>query len=303
MSAVSLSGGCQCGAVRFRIDGPVLERFVCHCLECRRQSASAFGISAMVASDALTLTQGQPSWWSRPTARGGELRCAFCPHCGSRLWHADEAGISVKGGSIDGGVGIDGATHIWTASKLDGVEIPANAPCFVEEPDGMPGARDTAAPMSPAVRAFWDGYLATAAPDAPSRFIEVFCFTDNKQGADELAALVLGGAKRATASLLWGYETDRNPLPYPGSLSVVTDWSGVPCCVIETRSVDIVAFGDVDQVFAETEGEGDKSLRYWREAHWAFFTRECQRLRRQPNSRMPVVCERFEVVWPRIRPA
>ncbi|CAN5183612.1 hypothetical protein BH10PSE17_BH10PSE17_32510 [soil metagenome] len=303
MNAVSLNGGCQCGAVRYRIEGPVLERFVCHCLECRRQSSSAFGISAMIAPDALTVTQGQPSWWTRPTARGSELRCAFCPECGSRLWHADRDGISVKGGSIDGGLDIEGATHIWTTRKLPGVEIPANAPRFAEEPVGGPLSVALDEPMSPAVKAFWEGYLAIAPADAAARFIEVFSFTDNKEGADELAALVLGGAKRATASLLWGYETDHKPMPYPGSLSIVTDWSGVPCCVIETRSVDIVAFGDVDQVFAETEGEGDKSLRYWREAHWAFFTRECERLRKQPNSRMPVVCERFEVIYPRIRPA
>jgi uncharacterized protein YhfF len=169
--------------------------------------------------------------------------------------------------------------------------------------DGEGSSHVAAQPaMSPAVKAFWDGYRANAPRDADARFIETFSFTDNAEGANELAALVLAGAKRATASLLWGYEADRKPLPYPGSLSIVTDWNGVPCCVIETRSVEFVAFEDVDQVFAETEGEGDKSLRFWREAHWAFFTRECERLGKLPGSRMPVVCERFEVVYPKIGP-
>ena len=72
---------------------------------------------------------------------------------------------------------------------------------------------------------------------------------------------------------------------------------GEPGCVIETRRVNIVAFEEVTEEFAETEGEGDGSLEYWRRAHEAFFGRECVRLGVKPNPRMPVVCERFEVVF------
>ncbi|HEY6135555.1 MAG TPA: ASCH domain-containing protein [Rubrivivax sp.] len=49
--------------------------------------------------------------------------------------------------------------------------------------------------------------------------------------------------------------------------------------------------------FAATEGEGDGSLRYWRRAHEAYFARECERIGRVPESHMPVVCERFDVVY------
>jgi len=62
--------------------------------------------------------------------------------------------------------------------------------------------------------------------------------------------------------------------------------------------VEIVPFDNVSDSFAATEGEGDKTLRYWREAHWRFFSRECQRIGREPNLHMPVVCEEFKVVYP-----
>ena len=85
--------------------------------------------------------------------------------------------------------------------------------------------------------------------------------------------------------------------PKPGALSVVTNWQGKPLCVIETKAVAIVPYEEVSEEFAATEGEGDGSLRYWREAHWAYFGRECTRIGRVPSMRMPIVCERFEVIY------
>ena len=96
------TGGCQCGAVRYELAADPLALYVCHCRECRRQSASAFGISVIVPRTALRLTAGTPRFWSRPTDTGNTLRCAFCPTCGSRLWHENDAPeISIKGGSLD----------------------------------------------------------------------------------------------------------------------------------------------------------------------------------------------------------
>ena len=86
-------------------------------------------------------------------------------------------------------------------------------------------------------------------------------------------------------------------MPKPGDLSIVTNFAGDPLCVIETQRVDIVPFKEVSEEFAATEGEGDGSLAYWRRAHEAFFGRECRRIGRQPTQDMPVVCERFEVVY------
>ena len=133
-----LTGGCQCGAARYVVAGAPLELYVCHCRECRKQSASAFGISVIVRRADFRLSQGRVSFWSRPTDTGRTLTCAFCPGCGSRLWHqaADPAApISVKGGSLDEPLDLSAAVHIWTARRLPGVVIPDGARQFPAEPD------------------------------------------------------------------------------------------------------------------------------------------------------------------------
>lgn len=131
-------GGCQCGAVRYEIHGPVQKIYVCHCRECRKQSSSAFGISLFVARTALRLIRGQPRRWSRTGDSGRMIDCAFCPDCGTRLWHerpAMPAIVTVKAGTLDEPVDISDAVHIWTSRKLPGVVIPAGARCWPAEPD------------------------------------------------------------------------------------------------------------------------------------------------------------------------
>ncbi|MEZ5936493.1 MAG: GFA family protein [Alphaproteobacteria bacterium] len=138
MSARLSTGGCQCGAVRYRISTLPLETYICHCTECRKQSASAFGISVIVDSASVEVTRGAPKRWSRPTAGGGMLDCYFCPDCGTRLWHQggdDKGRLSVKGGSLDQPVDLRDVPHIWTRSKLEGIVIPDHVARFSEEPD------------------------------------------------------------------------------------------------------------------------------------------------------------------------
>ena len=147
------------------------------------------------------------------------------------------------------------------------------------------------------IMSFWMNFAATQPDDPSPRFFEAFHFDDNEPSANELADLVLAGRKRATAGLVWSFESAQVPLPKIGDLSVVTDWARQPLCVIETQQVDVVAFEDVSEEFAATEGEGDCSLKYWQSAHQAYFGRECQRIGRLPHPRMPVVCERFEVIY------
>lgn len=109
------TGGCQCGQVRYELTGPVQELFVCHCTECRKQSASTFGISVIVRSADVRLLQGTLKQWSRPTDSGRVLDCFFCPDCGSRVWHGDKKSnetISIKGGSLDEPADVTSAVHI-----------------------------------------------------------------------------------------------------------------------------------------------------------------------------------------------
>jgi hypothetical protein len=130
------TGRCQCGGVAYEIAGSPIKFYVCHCTECRRQSASAFGISAIVRAADFCVTRGSPTSWSRPTDSGKRLDCHFCPDCGSRLFHTStgSATVSVKGDSLDVPPDLAGAIHIWTARKLAGVTIPAGATQFPGEP-------------------------------------------------------------------------------------------------------------------------------------------------------------------------
>ena len=143
---------------------------------------------------------------------------------------------------------------------------------------------------------YWKAFVVSQTEDPTSRFFEAFHFDDNEPSANELAQLVLAGVKRATAGLVWSFENASVPLPKVGDLSVVTNWNKVPLCVIETQRVDIVPFNEVSAEFAATEGEGDGSLEYWQQAHSSYFRRECHRIGRHFDPRMPVVCERFVVV-------
>lgn len=132
---------------------------------------------------------------------------------------------------------------------------------------------------------------------AAERFYEACRFGDNEAMVNELADLALSGRKRATASLLWGYEAAGRRPPSPGDLSVLVRWDGMPLGLIETTRVDCLRFDEVPASFAQAEGEGDGSLSYWRQVHWDFFTRECASLGRQPEPGMPVLCEHFELLF------
>ena len=142
------------------------------------------------------------------------------------------------------------------------------------------------------IATFWAGFCAEVGEGCSDRFFEAFHFDDNEATADELAELVLAGVKRATAGLVWSFESAGVSPPKPGALSV-----GTPACVIETLEVEVLPFEQVTAEFAAIEGEGDGSLEYWRRVHWAYFGRECARIGRESSLTMPVACERFNVIY------
>lgn len=152
-------------------------------------------------------------------------------------------------------------------------------------------------PLPPHLAGFWQAYASSVPGVDESRFYEAFHFADTETLADSLAELVLSGTKRATASAFWSFEALGKRAPVPGDLSIVTNWAGMPQCVIETVAVDLVPFNEVSAEFAATEGEGDGSLSYWREAHEQFFQRECALHERTFSKDMLLACERFEVVF------
>lgn len=149
------------------------------------------------------------------------------------------------------------------------------------------------------VEAFWQAYLASlpALRQPPASTYQVWYFGDHERMANELGELVRTGIKTAACGLLWEYEAEDEALPQAGELNIIINWAGEPLCLIEISEVEIKPFNQVDAQFAYDEGEGDRSLAYWRQAHRSFFARYCQRIGRELHEDMPLVCERFRVIF------
>ena len=146
---------------------------------------------------------------------------------------------------------------------------------------------------------YWNSFLATLPSDSPyhGKTYVAEGFGDHPKLADELGALIVSGIKTGTCSALWEWQAEGNPIPEVGLTSIVLDGTGEPICIIETTEVTQRRFNEVNEDFARSEGEGDLSLRYWREAHTMFFSRVLAKLGREFSEDMPLVCERFQVVY------
>lgn len=87
-------------------------------------------------------------------------------------------------------------------------------------------------------------------------------------------------------------------MPKIGHLQVVTNWDGEPVCVIEVTDVSTCCYHEVGESFAWAEGEGDRSLQWWRDAHAKFFQAECDELAVEWHEQRLLVLEHFKVVYP-----
>lgn len=113
----NLSGQCQCGHIRYRINGKPLTYYACHCLDCQKQSSSAFGVSMWFALDEFELSAGSLKFWSTKADDGTIKECAFCPKCGTRIYHLIDDGssrISLKAGTLNNAAEFTPVAHIWT---------------------------------------------------------------------------------------------------------------------------------------------------------------------------------------------
>ena len=152
-------------------------------------------------------------------------------------------------------------------------------------------------PTPQAVAALWSEYVAaTGVTGEPT---SVFTFGDSQALADELTELVLTGPKRATAGLLADFEAEGEPVPQVGDHAVIHWGDGRPAGVLLTTDVRVGPLSSVDAQFAWDEGEGDRSLAWWQDAHERYFRRQCDSLGIAFHDDIEVSFERFDLVWPR----
>lgn len=152
--------------------------------------------------------------------------------------------------------------------------------------------------MNDSVEAMWQAYLETLSEsDRPKKSYTSWPFGADREMAKELAALVLKGEKTATSSLHLLYDVENEPLPKVGDFNIITDWDGNAKAVTKTIDVEVLPFRDISAAFAAKEGEGDKSLAYWRNLHIAFFNNELKEMDKKFTEDMLVVCEVFTIVY------
>ncbi len=144
----------------------------------------------------------------------------------------------------------------------------------------------------------WQAYLATLPnPISSIETYDASQFGDSSNLADELGNLILKGVKTATCSALWEWEAEGSELPRVGAKTIVLDGNDKPLCIIEIIEVVVQSFNEVDAKFAYEEGEDDRSLESWREAHWKYFSRVLPKIARKPAPEMLLVCEHFRVIY------
>ena len=135
-----LTGGCFCGAVRYRLTDPPMFTHCCHCRECQRRTGSAFVINAIIETSRIELLAGAPAKTRVPSTSGRPLDHFSCEACASPLW-SDYGARGwlrfVRVSSLDDPAAVTPDIHIYTASKVPWVRIPEGA-LAVEEYYDMP---------------------------------------------------------------------------------------------------------------------------------------------------------------------
>ena len=125
-------GGCACGAVRYRLASEPLFVHCCHCLNCQRQTGSAFVINVLIEGDRVEVLSGEPQRVDVPRDDGSAQRIFRCPDCRVAVFstYTRPEAYFVRGGTLDDPSSVAPDVHIYTRSKLPWVTLPDDVPAF-----------------------------------------------------------------------------------------------------------------------------------------------------------------------------
>lgn len=128
-----LTGGCACGAVRYRFASAPMFVNCCHCRNCQRQTGGAFAINALIETDRVALLSGDPRPIAVPTESGRPHRIFRCAACQTAVW-SEYGGVAklrfVRVTTLDDPTALKPDAHIYVRSKLPWVTLPAGVPAF-----------------------------------------------------------------------------------------------------------------------------------------------------------------------------
>ncbi len=130
--SVEREGGCSCGEVRYRLTSNPLFVHCCHCLNCQRQTGSAFVINLLIEANRVELFAGEPEAVDVPRDDGSMQRIYRCPSCQVAVYseYTCPEVRFVRGGTLDDPAGVTPDVHIFTGSKLPWVILPESVPAF-----------------------------------------------------------------------------------------------------------------------------------------------------------------------------
>ena len=146
------------------------------------------------------------------------------------------------------------------------------------------------------VEEYWNKFTGLN-PEYKDSEYEVWMFCYGEYLPDKLIGLVKEGKKTGTSSTLELYEEGEEKLPEEGDISIITYGNGLPGCIIKTVEKRVKKFKEISEEEARLEGEGDLSLEYWRNAHEWFFKLEYEEMGKEFSEDIPVILERFEVIY------
>jgi hypothetical protein len=130
--SVQREGGCSCGAVRYRLLSDPLFTNCCHCLNCQRQTGSAFVINLLIETDRVELLAGVPQPVDVPRDDGSTQRVFRCSTCQVAVFsqYGRPEVRFVRGGTLDSPSAVTPDAHIFTKSKLRWITLPESVPAF-----------------------------------------------------------------------------------------------------------------------------------------------------------------------------
>jgi hypothetical protein len=130
--SVQRDGGCACGALRYRLASGPMFVHCCHCLNCQRQTGSAFVINLLIEADRVEVLKGAAQPRDVPRDDGSVQRIFRCPHCQVAIFseYGRREVRFVRGGTLDDPTGITPDVHIFTRSKVGWVTLPEGTPAF-----------------------------------------------------------------------------------------------------------------------------------------------------------------------------
>lgn len=142
------------------------------------------------------------------------------------------------------------------------------------------------------IKKYWFDFLADKNPlDYPLGDITIF-----GSEPDLLAKLVFDGVKTATTSSYDLYEPTEY-LPQVGDYNIILNGQEEPICITKTVVAEVVPFNQVSAEHAYHEGEGPRTLDYWREVHEDFFKNEYQEAGQKFSTGIPCLCEVFKRIY------